>query len=119
MYFVFREMQNTKKETKCPFTKTDIEDAYGPEVSLFLHCHLRGYDRHGEGKYPDQGNRDKNERAVTTVDILYEQNDIRIYSHGLRRLVDDKSVASCQKTCCKLIVKTCTYSPAATCFNKL
>ena len=51
----FRKMQNAKKETKCPFTKTSIEDAYGPEVSLFLHCHLRGYDRHGEGKYPDQG----------------------------------------------------------------
>ena len=28
-------------------------------------------------------------------------------SHGLRQLVDDKSVASCQQTCYKLIVKTC------------
>ena len=28
-------------------------------------------------------------------------------SHGLRQLVDDKSVASCQQTCCKMIVKTC------------
>ena len=27
-------------------------------------------------------------------------------SHGLRQLVDDKSIASCQQTCCKLIVKT-------------
>ena len=27
-------------------------------------------------------------------------------SHGLRQLVDDKSVASCQQTCSKLIVKT-------------
>ena len=27
--------------------------------------------------------------------------------HGLRKLVDDKSVASYQQTCCKLIVKTC------------
>ena len=33
--------------------------------------------------------------------------DIRMRSHGLRQLVDDKSVASCQQTCCKLIVKTC------------
>ena len=28
-------------------------------------------------------------------------------SHGLRQLVDDKSVASCQQTFGKLIVKTC------------
>ena len=45
------------------------------------------------------------------VDILqqtfYQQADIRMRSHGLRQLVDDKSVASCQQTCCKLIVKTC------------
>ena len=27
-------------------------------------------------------------------------------SHGLRQVVDDKSVASCEQTCCKLIVKT-------------
>ena len=45
------------------------------------------------------------------VDILqqtcYQQSDIRMRSHVLRQLVDDKSVASCQQTCCKLIVKTC------------
>ena len=45
------------------------------------------------------------------VDILqqtcYQQADIRMRSHGLRQLVDDKSVASFQQTCCKLIVKTC------------
>ena len=28
-------------------------------------------------------------------------------SHGLRQLVEDKSVASCQQICCKLIVQTC------------
>ena len=27
-------------------------------------------------------------------------------SHGLRQLVDDKSVASCQQACCKLIIST-------------
>ena len=37
----------------------------------------------------------------------YQQADIRMRSHGLRQLVDDKSVASCQQTCCKLIAKTC------------
>ena len=56
MYF-FRKMQNAKSETTCPFTNSSIEEAYRAEVSLFLHCHLRGYDRHGEGKYPDQGNK--------------------------------------------------------------
>ena len=36
----------------------------------------------------------------------YQQADIRTRSHGLRQLVDDKSVTSYQQTC-KLIVKTC------------
>ena len=37
----------------------------------------------------------------------YQQVDIRMRSHGLRQLVNDKSVESCQLTCCMLIVKTC------------
>ena len=47
--------RNAARQHRCPFINTDIEDAYGSEVSLFLHCHLRGYDKHGEGKFPDQG----------------------------------------------------------------
>ena len=47
--------RNAKKEERCPFIETDVEDAYGPEVSMFLHCHLRGYDKQGEGKVPDHG----------------------------------------------------------------
>ena len=39
------------------------------------------------------------------------QADIRMRSHGLRQLVDENSVAVCQQTCFKLIVKTC-YSQA-------
>ena len=53
----------------------------------------------------------KRARSNKSVDILqqtcYQQADIRMRSHDLRQLVDDKSVASCQQTCCKLIVKTC------------
>ena len=30
-----------------------------------------------------------------------------MHSHDLRQLVNDKTVESCQQTCCKLIVKTC------------
>ena len=37
----------------------------------------------------------------------YQQADIRMHSYGLRQLVDDKSLASCQQICYKLIVKTC------------
>ena len=47
--------KNAKKEAKCPFIETDIEEVYGAEVSMFLHCHLRGYDKHGEGKIADHG----------------------------------------------------------------
>ena len=46
-------------------------------------------------------------RLVTSRNNLLQQADIRIRSHGFRQLVYDKSVASCQQTCCKLIVKTC------------
>ena len=39
--------------------------------------------------------------------LLYKSVDIRLRSHGLEQIVDDKSVvASCQQTCCKLIVRT-------------
>ena len=40
------------------------------------------------------------------IDLL-RQADIRMRSQGLRELVHDKSVASCQQTCCTLIAKTC------------
>ena len=43
----------------------------------------------------------------------FQQADIRMRSHGLRQLVDDKSVASCQQACCKLILKT--FYPQACC----
>ena len=46
-----------------------------------------------------------------SVDILqqtcYQQVAIRIRLRALRLLVDDKSVTSCQQTCCKFILKTC------------
>ena len=46
-----------------------------------------------------------------SVDIMertcHQQADIRMRSHCLRQLVDDKSVASCQQICSKFIVKTC------------
>lgn len=49
----------------------------------------------------------------------YLQADIRMCSHGLRKLIDDKSVPSLfqvEQTCCKFIV---IHQFAASCFNKL
>ena len=47
-------------------------------------------------------------KSVDILQQLVTTADIRMRSYGLRQLiVDDKSVASCQQTCCKLIVKTC------------
>ena len=46
-------------------------------------------------------------RLLTSCNNLLQQADIRMRSHGLRQLIDDKSVASCQQTCCKLTVKAC------------
>ena len=42
-----------------------------------------------------------------TVYASFNKSDIRMRLHGLRQLVDDSSVASCQQTCCKLNVMTC------------
>ena len=57
----------------------------------------------------------KRASCTKSVDILqqtcYQQADIRMRSHGLLQLVDDKSVASCEQTGCKLIVKTCYPQP--------
>ena len=59
----------------------------------------------------------KNANYNKSVDILQQtccqQADIRMDSHGLRQLIDDKSVASCQ------IVKTCSYPQVvSTSYNK-
>ena len=60
---------------------------------------------------PHDAHSKKRASCNKSVDILqqtsYQQADITMRSHGLRQLVDDKSVESCQQSCCKLIVKTC------------
>ena len=56
---------------------------------------------------------------LTSCNNLFQQADIRMRSHGLRQLVDDKSVASCQETCCKLIVKTCYPQPSCKFFQQV
>ena len=45
-------------------------------------------------------------RSPNKLVTCYQQADVRIRSHDLRQLVDDRSVESCQQTCCKLIVRT-------------
>ena len=46
-----------------------------------------------------------------SVDVLqqtccYQQADIRMRLHGLRQLVNDKTVANCQQTCLLQVVST-------------
>ena len=41
---------------------------------------------------------------LTSCNNLLQQADIRMRLHGLRQLVDNKSVASCQQACFKLII---------------
>ena len=43
-------MMTYKEEVKCPHTDSTVEPAFGEEVNLFMHCHMRGYDKDGEGK---------------------------------------------------------------------
>ena len=40
-------------------------------------------------------------------------------SHGMRQLVNDRSVASCQQTCCKLIFKTCYQQACCKLFQQV
>jgi hypothetical protein len=54
MNFIFRKM--IVKNPISGLTNELLEEAYGQEVSLFLHCHLRGYDRSGQGFHGDTGN---------------------------------------------------------------
>ena len=44
---------------------------------------------------------------LTSYYRLYQQADIRMRLHGLRQLVDDKSVASLLQVCCKLLQVDC------------
>ena len=48
-------------------------------------------------------------QLLTSCNNLSQQADIKMRSHGLPQLLlhDDKPVASCQQTCCELIVQTC------------
>lgn len=42
-----------------------------------------------------------------------QEAEIRMRAHHLQQVVDDRTIASCQRTCCKWIVKTC--NPQACC----
>ena len=55
---------------------------------------------------------------LTSCNNLLQQADIRMRSHGLQQLVDDKSVASCQQACCKLIISTGLVQFVSTSCNK-
>jgi len=52
-------MPKITEELGCSFADLPIEKAYGEEVHTFLHTHLRGYDRTGEGKAMDSSHYDK------------------------------------------------------------
>ena len=43
---------------------------------------------------------------LTSCNNLLQQADIRMHSHGLRQLVDDKSVASCQQVATSLSISS-------------
>ena len=65
----------------------------------------------------------KNAQVVTSLltscNNLFQQADIKMRSHGLRQLVDNKSVESSQRTCSKFIIKTCHNRLVASIFNIL
>ena len=76
-----------------------------------------------DSRYFNQFYTAKNEQVVTSLftscNNLLQQADIRMRLHGLRQLVDDKSVASCQQTCCKLMVQTCYAQACCKSFQQI
>ena len=56
---------------------------------------------------------------LTSCNNLLQQDDIRMRSHGLRQLVDYKFVASCQQTCCKLIIVICHQQACCKLFQQV
>ena len=63
---------HTHLQTECPFTDIDVKEAYGQEVHMFLHVHLRGYDETGEGKHMDSSYFDKYGAPVNTKESWSE-----------------------------------------------
>ena len=49
----------------------------------------------------------KNKVIKSILEYIYTAKNQDAFSKGLIQIVDDKSVVSCQQTCCKLIVETC------------
>ena len=41
--------QKNASINKFLFGKPPVDELYGDEVHFFMHCHLKGYDRTGEG----------------------------------------------------------------------
>ena len=57
-------------------------------------------------------------KSVDILQQLVAQADITMHPHGLRQLVHNKSVASCQQTCCKLFQQVVRSLQTTSC-NKL
>ena len=70
-----------------------------------------GCERELDFNIPSQ-KRASNNNLLTSANNLLQQADIRMCSHGLPQLFDDKSFASCQQTCSKLVFNTCFQNSA-------
>ena len=64
--------RGAKNIVACPFTDNSVERAFGKEVNLFMHCHLRGYDKNGQGKQMDSSYYDKYGAPVQMNDSWLE-----------------------------------------------
>ena len=60
-----------------------IGELYGDEIHLFMHCHMKGYDRTGEGKIPDSSFFDKYGAPIHLQDFWMEGY------HAIERMLAD------------------------------
>ena len=56
-----------------------LGELYGDEIHLFMHCHMKGYDRTGEGKILDGSFFDKYGAPMTLKDHWMDGSD----KHGV------------------------------------
>ena len=75
--------QKNASINKFLFGKPPVDELYGDEVHFFMHCHLKGYDRTGEGLQHDRSFFDKYGAPIHVHDFWMEGY------HSIERMLAD------------------------------
>ena len=98
---VENETESSKTATRSHNSKSHRRREFVPNKKVSKLSHTFG------DSYTQPKNAQIATSLLTSCNNLLQQADIRMRSHGLRQLVDDKFVASCQQNCCKSANNKC------------